>query len=99
MKSSDPAISPPDSTSLSALQPQPEDHVAMVFSEDELDTIQRVMFKPKTVNKRHQLNNGDGDDGDIDPKVRVFPMSEKVRHTIVLKEDADDVNDNPPSQT
>ena len=94
--------SPPDPTP-PLPQPQLEDHVAMVFSEDELNTIQRVMFKPKTVNKRHQLSDVEEhsatNDGDIDSKVRVFPLSERVRHTIVQKEDADDTDDNPPSQT
>jgi hypothetical protein len=86
-----------DSSQSSQPQSQPanvlQDHVAMVFSEDELDTIERVMFKPKTVNKRNQLtdHNSDitepnNDDGISDSKVRVFPMTEKVHNTIVQKD-------------
>jgi hypothetical protein len=37
----------------------PVDHVAVVFTPDELDTIQRVMFKPKTLNKRPSAHSQD----------------------------------------
>lgn len=38
----------------------PVDHVAaVVFTQDELETIQRVMFKPKTVNKRPNAYGSD----------------------------------------
>lgn len=38
---------------------EPVDHVALVFTPDELETIQKVMFKPKTVNKRPNAHGSD----------------------------------------
>jgi hypothetical protein len=79
---------PPPPQSQSQSSDSDVDHVAMVFTEDELTKIQQVMFKPKTINKRREAaDSAEPSVVYIDDNTRVFPVSEKFHSTVVQKEE------------
>lgn len=66
----------------------PANEPAPVFTPQEVDQIQRVMFKPKTVNKRRDTSEHNSPQTTTPSStVRVFPVSEKRHATVVEKED------------
>jgi hypothetical protein len=76
--------------------PLPTDEPSSVFTPQEVDQIQRVMFKPKTVNRRRDVSGSsqttptENTDQSTQSTVRVFPVREKRRTTVVEKEDIRD---------
>lgn len=80
------------------LVPLPTDESSPIFTPQQVDQIQRVMFKPKTVNKRRdatetssfQTTTDSSSQNTISSTIRVFPVREKRRTTVVEKEDIHD---------